>query len=354
MTRGDVLAVLLAELRAFLPGRRVVVVIDGPGVADSDTPSQSPTPAPSLSPSSGTGERRACASARQHASLARELISLASLTASSERPLAVVSVGEFRRRATDSLPQQNLQHEAAPATSITTPTPTPSLTSEPTPTPSSPTPTSMPTAAPTPNPPLPSNPSDLDLDFEHLTRCVLTPFRQGEEAANISAAAPALPLRPDCVLLIEGAGLLRPELLAWWDASVWVRAPAGARAAGRGGVQHEGAEEGREEEVAGGDAKSNTRPCRGECKLWRHATWILDDAVLYSPRLSRRGGAVPTLSRRGTDTLVPTLANTEVDPPLSRGPEAIDAALSHRAETLVRGGREQAPLECGEYVALAR
>ncbi|WP_231445468.1 hypothetical protein [Brevibacterium zhoupengii] len=67
-------------------------------------------------------------------------------------------------------------------------------------------------------------------DYEAFFRSVVTPFRHGLPIVpavwDVDADASVLPaqrdLPQDCVLLVDGIFLHRPELRVVWDASVWV------------------------------------------------------------------------------------------------------------------------------------
>lgn len=70
-------------------------------------------------------------------------------------------------------------------------------------------------------------------DYSAFVESVVEPFRRGEAIVaavwDVDADRPIEPepriLPSDCVLLVEGIFLHRPELRSLWDASVWVDVP---------------------------------------------------------------------------------------------------------------------------------
>ena len=135
---------------------------------------------------------------------------------------------------------------------------------------------------------------DLDAVAEQLVR----PFRDGlvwaaatfdfeADRPDVQLVGPAL---PDAVLLVDGIFLHRPELVALWDASVWVDAPL-AVAVPRGNARF-----GRvEPEDADPEAPRNARYVGGQrlylaaCAPNRRATSVLDNCDLARPILGSTG-----------------------------------------------------------------
>ena len=70
-------------------------------------------------------------------------------------------------------------------------------------------------------------------DYEAFVESVVEPFRRGDAIVpavwDVDEDGPLAPeprsLPKDCILLVEGIFLHRPELVGLWDASVWVDVP---------------------------------------------------------------------------------------------------------------------------------
>lgn len=133
-------------------------------------------------------------------------------------------------------------------------------------------------------------------DYPAFIRSVADPFAASQPIIpavwDVDADAPVAPtpiaLSTDCVLLVDGIFLHRPELRDRWDASVWVDVPfetSVPRGNRRFGTQPDDDPE----------AASNLRYVGGqrlyfdECAPWEHATWILDNTVLDCPSLHSPG-----------------------------------------------------------------
>lgn len=140
---------------------------------------------------------------------------------------------------------------------------------------------------------------DHDALVEHLVR----PFRAGRAYAqavfDVEADRPdtrlADPPGPDTVLLVDGIFLHRPELVALWDASLWVDVPLEI-AIRRGNARFGPVGP----DAADPDAPGNARYVGGQrlymaaCRPALRATWVLDNRELARPMLSEgsieRGG----------------------------------------------------------------
>jgi uridine kinase len=132
-------------------------------------------------------------------------------------------------------------------------------------------------------------------DYALFVECVLEPFARGEAIVpaawdvftDAPVSAPPLALADDCVLLVEGIFMHRPELRSFWDASVWIEVPFAVSVPGgnaRFGDDFDADPEG----------ASNARYVLGqqlymsECAPSTHATWVLDNTDIDAPKLSRR------------------------------------------------------------------
>lgn len=131
-------------------------------------------------------------------------------------------------------------------------------------------------------------------NYAAFIESVVNPFRKGEPITpavwDVDADEPVAPhpvdLPDDCVLLIDGIFLHRPELRDHWDASVWVEVPF-AVSVPRGNARFPHLSD------ADPEAASNRRYVGGqrlyfaEVAPWEHATWILDNTDLNRPNLIR-------------------------------------------------------------------
>ena len=129
-------------------------------------------------------------------------------------------------------------------------------------------------------------------DYDAFIRSVVTPFRHGlsitpavwDVDADLAVPRAQVSLPEDCVLLVDGIFLHRPELRALWDASVWVQVPF-AVSVPRGNERFAGQFD------SDPEARSNHRYVGGQrlyfaqCSPWDHATWILDNEDLAHPAI---------------------------------------------------------------------
>lgn len=130
-------------------------------------------------------------------------------------------------------------------------------------------------------------------DYTAFERAVVTPFRQGTAIIpavwDVDADEPESPegldLPEDCVLLVDGIFLHRPELREIWDASIWVEVPFEVSVPrGNQRFPHLGdsdPESGANHRYVGGQ-----RLYFAEAAPWERATWVIDNADLDAPRLS--------------------------------------------------------------------
>lgn len=131
-------------------------------------------------------------------------------------------------------------------------------------------------------------------DYGAFVDSVVEPFRRGDSVVpavwDVDKDRPIDPeplsLPNDCVLLIEGIFLHRPELVDRWDASVWVDVPFEVSVP-RGNERFAGAFD------ADAEATSNHRYVRGqrlyfsEASPREKATWVFDNRDLDRPNLIR-------------------------------------------------------------------
>ena len=131
-------------------------------------------------------------------------------------------------------------------------------------------------------------------DYGAFVDSVVEPFRRGDSVVpavwDVDKDRPIAPehlsLPNDCVLLIEGIFLHRPELVGLWDASMWVDVPFEISVP-RGNERFAGGFD------ADPEAASNHRYVGGqrlyfsEADPWEKATWVLDNRDLDRPHLNR-------------------------------------------------------------------
>ncbi|WP_181274458.1 uridine kinase [Brevibacterium oceani] len=131
-------------------------------------------------------------------------------------------------------------------------------------------------------------------DYPAFVESVVEPFRTGEAIApavwDVDADEPVAPdplnLPDDCVLLVDGIFLHRPELRDHWDASVWIEVPF-AVSVPRGNARFPHLND------ADPESESNRRYVGGqrlyfaEAAPWDRATWNLDNTDLDRPNLIR-------------------------------------------------------------------
>lgn len=134
-------------------------------------------------------------------------------------------------------------------------------------------------------------------DYTAFRRSVVTAFRQGLPVAaavwdvaadaSVEGTHTELDLSQDCVLLVDGIFLHRPELCELWDASIWVQVPFTVSVP-RGNERFPGQYD------LDPEADSNHRYVGGQrlyfaqCSPWEKATWILGNEDLAHPTLRLR------------------------------------------------------------------
>lgn len=137
-------------------------------------------------------------------------------------------------------------------------------------------------------------------DYPAFIESVVDPFRKGEAITpavwDVAADQPASPqpvdLPGDCVLLVDGIFLHRPELRGIWDASVWIEVPF-AVSVPRGNARFPHLSS------ADPESESNRRYVGGqrlyfaEAAPWDRATWILDNTDLDRPKLAQGTRVTP-------------------------------------------------------------
>lgn len=132
-------------------------------------------------------------------------------------------------------------------------------------------------------------------DYSAFKRSVVSVFKQGlpvvpavwDVDADAAVSPAELDLPQDCVLLVDGIFLHRPELRGLWDASVWVQVPF-AVSVPRGNERFPGQYD------PDPEAESNHRYVGGQrlyfaqCSPWDRATWVLDNENLAHPTIRPR------------------------------------------------------------------
>ncbi len=131
-------------------------------------------------------------------------------------------------------------------------------------------------------------------DYASFVDTVVAPLRRGGPIVpsvwDVDADEPVTPepldLPDDCVLLVDGIFLHRPELRDLWDAGVWVEVPFTVSVP-RGNARFPHLND------ADPESESNRRYVGGqrlyfaEAAPWDHATWVLDNTDLDRPTLIR-------------------------------------------------------------------
>lgn len=131
-------------------------------------------------------------------------------------------------------------------------------------------------------------------DYNSFLESVVGPFRRGDSvvpaAWDVDADRPVESqpriLPSDCVLLVEGIFLHRPELVDLWDASVWVDVPFEISVP-RGNERFAGAFDADPEDESNRRYVGGQRLYFAEAAPWEHATWVLDNRDLERPTLVR-------------------------------------------------------------------
>ncbi len=132
-------------------------------------------------------------------------------------------------------------------------------------------------------------------DLGALVEQLVRPFRDGRAYAHavfdVETDRPHLtlagPAGRETVLLLDGIFLHRPELIALWDASVWVdvaldvAVPRGNARFGPVGPDEADLDAPRNARYVGGQ-----RLYLAACSPQRRATWVLDNVDLARPRLT--------------------------------------------------------------------
>ncbi|UVI36813.1 uridine kinase [Brevibacterium spongiae] len=129
-------------------------------------------------------------------------------------------------------------------------------------------------------------------DYAAFERAVVSPFRRGASVtpavwdvdADASIPPEALDLPEDCVLLIDGIFLHRPELRELWDASIWVEVPFEVSVP-RGNQRFSHLTDSDPGCEANHRYVGGQRLYFAEAAPWEHATWVVDNENLDDPRL---------------------------------------------------------------------
>ena len=132
-------------------------------------------------------------------------------------------------------------------------------------------------------------------DYSAFVESVVEPFRRGEAIVvavwDVDADRPIEPepriLPSDCVLLVEGIFLHRPELRSLWDASVWVDVPCEVSVP-RGNERFPGRFDADPEDESNHRYVGGQRLYFAEATPWEQATWVLDNRDLDRPTLTGR------------------------------------------------------------------
>ena len=130
-------------------------------------------------------------------------------------------------------------------------------------------------------------------DYAAFDRAVVTPFRHGaaispavwDVDADEAMSPGALDLPEDCVLLVDGIFLHRPELRGIWDASIWVEVPFEVSVP-RGNQRFPHLGDPDPESEANHRYVGGQRLYFAEASPWEQATWVVDNTELEHPRLT--------------------------------------------------------------------
>lgn len=131
-------------------------------------------------------------------------------------------------------------------------------------------------------------------DYPAFIRSVVEPFVAQQPitpavwdvGADIPVASTPVDLPDDCVLLVDGIFLHRPELRDIWDASVWIDVPFEVSVP-RGNQRYEEACDDDQEAASNRRYVGGQRLYFAEVEPWRRSTWILDNSDLAHPSLAR-------------------------------------------------------------------
>lgn len=134
-------------------------------------------------------------------------------------------------------------------------------------------------------------------DYGAFVESVVEPFRRGDSVVpavwDVDKDRPIAPeprsLPNDCVLLVEGIFLHRPELVDLWDASIWVDVPFEVSVP-RGNERFAGRFDTDPEDESNRRYVGGQRLYFAEAAPWENATWVLDNRDLERPTLIRRSG----------------------------------------------------------------
>ncbi|MCD1287458.1 MULTISPECIES: uridine kinase [unclassified Brevibacterium] len=130
-------------------------------------------------------------------------------------------------------------------------------------------------------------------DYAAFERVVVAPFRRGAVITpavwDVDADQPVSPevldLPEDCVLLVDGIFLHRPELREIWDASIWVKVPFEVSVP-RGNQRFPHLGDSDPESEASHRYVGGQRLYFAEAAPWERATWVIDNTNLDAPSLS--------------------------------------------------------------------
>ncbi|WP_210604665.1 uridine kinase [Brevibacterium oceani] len=131
-------------------------------------------------------------------------------------------------------------------------------------------------------------------DYPAFVESVVEPFRKGDPIVptvwDVDADEPVPPdpldLPDDCVFLVDGIFLHRPELCDLWDASVWVEVPFTVSVP-RGNARFPHLNDADPESASNRRYVGGQRLYFAEAAPWDRATWILDNTDLDRPNLIR-------------------------------------------------------------------
>ncbi|WP_231939744.1 nucleoside/nucleotide kinase family protein [Brevibacterium siliguriense] len=132
-------------------------------------------------------------------------------------------------------------------------------------------------------------------DYNAFLESVVGPFRRGEAIipsswdvdADLPVESQPRILPSDCVLLVEGIFLHRPELVDLWDASVWIEVPFEVSVP-RGNERFPGRFDADPEDRSNRRYVGGQRLYFAEASPCEKATWVLDNRDLERPALVHR------------------------------------------------------------------